>query len=190
MQRRDFMLAAAAAGGLAITGCASAALVTEPARKERRRDIDMQFYATLERLYMTVQDVRELLAKARGVLVFSTVIATGAANGEQYGEGALRVANAMDRYYSVTSTSAGLRAEAQPNAIVLLFMTQEVLDNFRNSKDWFAGVDASVAVLKTAANGNVDPRSMTADVLAFVLTGNNLMTNLTLDGAKISPLDI
>jgi lipid-binding SYLF domain-containing protein len=158
-------------------------------RGKRRHEIDAGIDATLARLYTAAPGAHELLTKAHGVLVFPSVIAAGLWVG-QYGEGALRTGNTTAGYYSTASASIGLQIGAQSKALIFLFMTQDALDTFRKREGWAVGGDASVAVLKIGANGNIDTNSATAAVLAFVLTNSGLMANLTLEGTKVSRLNI
>ena len=69
-------------------------------------------------------------------------------------------------------------------------MTQEALDRFTSSEGWAAGVDATVAVIKVGANGNVDTSTATSPVEAFVLTNAGLMAGVSLEGVKVSRLVI
>jgi lipid-binding SYLF domain-containing protein len=194
MQRRDFIFSSASlAAAMAVAGCATTATTTtttdtKTGADKRHSEIEAGVDATLPRLYSSVQGSRELVAKATGVLVFPRVIAAGLVVGGQYGEGALRVKNKTDGYYSLTSVSIGLQAGAQSKAVIFLFMTQESLNKFRDKEGWAAGVDASVAVLKVGANGVVQAVPAETPVVAFVLTNAGLMANLTLEGTKISRL--
>ena len=104
------------------------------------------------------------------------------------GEGALRVGGNTIDYYSTASASIGLQIGAQSKAIIFLFMTQEALDKFRGSQGWTAGVDASVAVIKAGANGDVDLNTATQQVNVIVMTNAGLMANLTVEGTKITKL--
>jgi lipid-binding SYLF domain-containing protein len=122
--------------------------------------------------------------------VFPTVLQAGFVVGAQYGEGALRVGNANDGYYSMTSGSIGWQAGAQSRAVVIMFMTQEELNKFRNSKGWSAGADASVAVAKIGANGAVDTNTAKQSVVAFFLTNAGLMADLSIQGTKVTKLDL
>ena len=133
---------------------------------------------------------RELVSKARGVLVFPSVLQAGFIVGGQYGEGALRVGGSTVGYYSTISGSFGLQAGAQSKAIIFLFMTQDALDKFRNADGWSVGGDASVALVKMGANGAIDSNTATAPVEVFVLTNAGLMGDLSLQGTKVSRLKI
>lgn len=201
MQRRDFMLktaASLAATGLVLTGCSTSATSTATkgagesttSSARRRREIDTGADSTLTRLYSTGRGVRELVEKANGVLIFPSVIAAGLGVGGEYGEGVLRTGGTPVDYYNLASVSFGLQIGAQSKAVVLLFMTQDSLNKFRNSQGWSVGADASVAVLKIGANGNVEVSPNSGPVLAFVMTNAGLMANLTLEGTKITKLKI
>jgi lipid-binding SYLF domain-containing protein len=195
MQRRNFILkstAALAFGGLTLAGCTTTKSSGDSAATDRskRQSIDSSVDGTMSRLYSTVRGSRELVAKARGVLVFPSVIQVGFVVGGQYGEGSLRVGGATTGYYSTISGSFGLTAGAQSKALIFLFMTQDALDKFRSSDGWSAGADASVALIKVGANGDIDSTTATAPVEAIVLTNAGLMADVSLNGTKVSRLKI
>jgi lipid-binding SYLF domain-containing protein len=196
MQRRQFMLkttASLAVAGFALAGCTTTTTGQNDAKAapgSRRRELESSADTTLSRLYTTVPGSRELIAKSRGVLIFPSVIAAGLVVGGQYGEGVLRTGGRTAGFYKTISASFGFQAGAQSKALIFLFMTQDALDKFNSRDGWSVGGDASVAVLKMGANGAVDTTSATAPVEAFVLTNAGLMANLTLEGTKVSKLDI
>lgn len=193
MLKRTFVLKTAALltiAGLTLSGCTTTTSSGKADAGAIRTDVDQGVDSTLNRLYAEVKGSRELVTKANGVLVFPRVIAAGLVVGAEYGRGALRSKGANEGYYSISSVSVGLQAGAQSKAVVMLFMTQEALDKFRNSKGWTAGVDASVAILKVGANGEIDTTTATGPVQALVLTNAGLMANLTLEGTKITKLEL
>lgn len=195
MQKRNLVLKAAAAlivGSLALTGCTTTPDKPDNAatNASKRQAIDSSVDATLSRMYSTVKGSRELVAKSRGVLVFPDVIQAGFIVGGQSGNGALRVGGSTVGYYNTSSLSVGLQAGAQSKAIVFLFMTQDALDSFRKSEGWAAGADASVAVVKVGANGAVDSNTATAPVEVLILTNAGLMGDLSVNGTKVTKLNI
>lgn len=192
-QRLLLTLLAAMFTAAAMTGCGTTSTVTTTSETtnnvaQQRREIDTNVSASLTRLYNNTPGSRELVSKAKGVLVFPSVIAAGLGVGGEYGQGALRINNATTDYYSLGSVSVGLQIGAQSKAIYFLFMTQEALDKFRASQGWSVGADASVAVLRAGANGAIDINTVQGPVVAFVLTNAGLMANLTLEGTKITRL--
>ncbi|CAE6801785.1 BPSL1445 family SYLF domain-containing lipoprotein [Paraburkholderia haematera] len=195
MQKTKFILKAAAAivaGTLALSGCTTTS--DQPAsaatNMSKRQSIDASVDGTLSRLYSSVKGSRELVAKAQGVLVFPSVVQAGLIVGGEHGDGALRIEGSTYGYYSTTSASVGLQAGAQSKTVVILFMTRDSLDKFKNSDGWSAGADASVALVKVGANGTVDTTTGTAPVEAIVLTNTGLMGDISVDGTKISRLKI
>ena len=195
MQRRNFMLkttAALAFGGLALAGCTTTSGTPDNASTDmsKRQSIDASVDGTMSRLFQTVPGSRELVSKARGVLVFPSVIQAGLIVGGQYGEGSLRVGGGTVGYYSTVSGSFGLQAGAQSKAIIFLFMTQDSLDKVRNTDGWSAGGDASVALVKMGANGAIDTTTATAPVEVFVMTNAGLMGDISINGTKVSRLKI
>ncbi|MDX3907662.1 MAG: YSC84-related protein [Pigmentiphaga sp.] len=191
MKRRQFLYASAAAGLLVAAGCTT----TNPQNGDgspaaRRARIDSGVNEALNRLYATVQGARELGTKAEGILVFPSVISAGLVVGGEYGEGALREGARTTAYYSTASGSFGFQAGAQSKALIFMFMNQAELDRFKASKGWTAGVDGSVAVVKAGVNAAVDVNTARAPVVAFALTNAGLMANLTVEGTKITRLDL
>ncbi len=160
-----------------------------PLTTDAMREIDSGYQATLDRLFVTTPGSRELVDKARGVLVFPRVIGVGMVVGGEYGRGMLRVDGAVDSYYKTTSGSVGLQIGAESKSIVFLFMTQDALDRFRASRGWSGGVDASVAFLKLGANGTVDVNTARAPTVAFVMTNSGLMANVSLEGTKVTRIE-
>lgn len=199
MLKREFLLKSAASVGAAallLAGCtttpmsrtdSSATDKSMASNLTKKEKIDAGVTSTLDRLYKTVPGSRDLVNKANGVLVFPSVLAAGFVVGGEYGEGALRVRDKTVGYYNTVTGSFGLQIGAQSKAIIFLFMTQDALDKFRNSKGWTAGVDASVAVVRAGVNGAVTSANQPVNVI--VMTNAGLMANLNVEGSKITKLD-
>lgn len=195
MQRRKFLgstTASLSITALALAGCTMTRdqTPTPAIDTSKRQSIDASINGTISRVYATVPGSRELIAKSQGMLVFPSVVEVGFVVGGQYGEGALRVGGSSVGYYSTVSAAFGLLAGAQSKALVFIFLTQDALNPFRQSKGWAAGADASVAVVKVGANGSIDTTSATTPVQVIALTNAGLMGNLSLEGTKVSPMNI
>lgn len=188
MNKRYF-LATALVAALATTACTTTSNQSgDPAA--RRTSIDSSVDSALSKLYAQAPGSRELVAKSKGVLVFPSVVSAGLGIGGSYGQGALRAGGKTDGYYSTTAASVGLLAGADSKAVYVLFMTQEALDKFRNSKGWTAGADASVTMLKVGASAAVDTQTVQQPVVGYALSNAGLMANLSLDGTKVNKLDL
>ncbi|WP_322011212.1 YSC84-related protein [Paraburkholderia sp. J12] len=195
MQLKKITLKAAAAlaiGTFALAGCTVTPDKPDNAatNASKRQAIDASVDGTLTRLYSTVKGSRELVAKSRGVLVFPDVIQAGFIVGGQSGNGALRVGGATIGYYNTSSLSVGLQAGAQSKSVVFLFMTQDALNEFRQSEGWTAGAGAAVALLNVGANGAIDTTTATAPVEVVVLTNAGLMGDVSINGTKVTKLKI
>ena len=187
------IVAAATLAVGSITGCSTtttkdSSATDSPAAKRRAIDADVD--AALARLYAQEPSAREMVAKARGTLVFPSVISAGFVIGGSYGQGALRVGGQSARYYSTAAGSVGLLAGAEAKSVFLLFMTDEALAKFRASEGWTVGADASVTLVNVGANAQVDSKTAQQAIVGYVLTKGGLMANLSLDGTKITPLAI
>jgi len=183
-----------AAIGLAIASVTFAGCTTTMPDKDAsagttRNTINAGIDSTLSKLYQTAPASRELVARAKGVLVFPNVLEAGFVIGGEYGKGALRVNNRTEGYYSTTAGSVGFQAGAQSKAIVVLFMTQDSLDKFRNSDGWTVGADATVALANVGANGNIDSNTVQQPIVGFVMTNGGIMAGVSLQGAKISKIN-
>ena len=58
----------------------------------------------------------------------------------------------------------------QSKAVIFLFVTQDVLDKFRISPEWTAGVDASCVVIKAGANGDIDLNAALSSRVRLICT--------------------
>lgn len=157
---------------------------------EQRQEINLRSDPALERLYTNANEARDLVQRAAGVLVFPRVLSASFVVGGEHGEGVLRVNGQPQGYYSTTSGSIGFQAGAQSKAIVILFMTPEALDHFRNSNGWTAGADATVAVANIGANGRIDSNTLREPIIGFVMTNAGLVAGVSLNGTKIEKLPL
>ncbi len=190
MDKRTFLLAgASAAAGTILAGCTTTGSApSDPAA--RRASINSAVDRALSDLNKQVQGSGELVSKARGVLVFPNFVQAGFIVGGGSGEGALREGGSTTSFHRMTTASVGWLAGAQSVAIIYLFNTTDALAKFKASSGWQAGADASVSLINVGATGRVDTSSASQAVNAFVLTNAGLMASLSLDGSRITKLDI
>ena len=169
-----------AASLAALPGTASAASAAE---------IDEAVDEALVEFRKDIDGSDEFLQTAKGYLVFPRVIKVGVGVGGEGGEGALRVGGSTVDYYNTFAGSVGFQLGAQAKSIVIAFMTQKALDDFRNSKGWKVGVDGSVAVIDVGAGKAIDTGNIKDPVVGFIFNSKGLMYNLTLEGSKITRID-
>jgi lipid-binding SYLF domain-containing protein len=188
MERRHLIIAAALLPLSACTTTPPGSAATDPAA--RKRDIDSGVDRALSDLTTQVPGSRELLGRAQGVLVFPRLVSAGLVVGGTGGQGALRKGRATVGYYSMAGASVGFIAGAQSRALFLLFMTPDALAKFENSSGWTAGADASVAFMDAGVNAQVNTKTLQQPVIGYALTNAGLMANLSIDGSKITRMQI
>ncbi len=175
-------------GSLSMVACTTTKPGTESAPRLDSTTLNTRADAALERLYATAPGSKGLVERAKGVLIFPSVIGGSFVVGVEHGRGVLRV-NGRDRsYYSTTAASLGWQAGGQSKAVIYVFNTQEALNNFLNSSGWSVGGEATVAAGKIGANGSIDTTSAQAPVTSFVLTNVGLEAGVSVQGAKITKI--
>jgi lipid-binding SYLF domain-containing protein len=166
--------------GVGFSGTAAAASATE---------IDTAVDGALEEFKKQVPGGAEFLGKAKGYLVFPKITKAGLVVGGEYGEGALRVGGKTEDYYNIASASFGLQIGAQQYAIVMVFLEEEAMQKFRDSKGWEAGVDGSVAIAEWGAGDDINTKTFKDPIVAFVYGNKGLMAGISIEGSKITKLE-
>ena len=138
----------------------------------------------------TVPGCNEAAEKAQGMLVFPDVTKGAVIVGGSYGEGALIVNNETAGYYSTAAASIGLQLGGESASQIIMFMTIETLDDFRNSSGWEAGVNAKVAMVDKGKAADIKSMITNNPVIAFVFGQKGLMGDLSVEGAKVTKLDL
>jgi lipid-binding SYLF domain-containing protein len=155
-----------------------------------KQEIDAYVDEALAQLYLHSKAAEQLAKQAKGLLIFPRVYKAGLLVGGEYGEGALKINGESVVYYNIAAGSLGLQAGVQRKSEIIMFMTEESLRNFRSSKGWVVGVDGSVAIIKLGAGGKLDSNTLKQPIIGFIFSNAGLMFNLTLEGSKITRLDL
>lgn len=167
----------------------AALLPAAPAWSATKAEIDAKVQEAVENFHKQTSAGKTLSEKAVGMLVFPEVIKAGVGVGGEYGEGSLLVKGRPVAYYSTASASIGFQLGAQVKSQVILFMNHKVLQDFRKSRGWKAGVDGSVALATLGAGGEIDTNTMKEPIIGFIFSNKGLMYNLTFEGSKITRLE-
>ena len=155
---------------------------------ETANAIDVGVDATLQQFKKDIKAGDEFLQSAKGVLVFPKVIKAGFVIGGAYGEGALRIAGETVDYYNSVAASWGFLAGAQSVRTIIVFMQEDALKKFRDSKGWEAGVDGSVTLVNVGAAGTIDTTNIKDPIVGFVFGNKGLMADLSLTGSKYTKI--
>ncbi|WP_123791748.1 YSC84-related protein [Pacificibacter maritimus] len=176
--RRTFMIGLGATSLLA--ACNNGLTGNGGPRIEARAD------ASLDYLYNTYPNTRDLREKSVGMLVMPLVTKAGLGVGGSYGRGVLRVNDVTVDYYSSTQASVGLQIGAQQYAHVLFFMTNDALATFRRSSGWAAGADIEYALNNRGENLSAETTTSRSPVIAVVFGQAGLIAGATVEGIKYS----
>jgi len=159
---------------------------TSPAKTAK--EINSEVNAALKLFSQHVKGGKEFLNAAKGVLVIPNIVKAGLGVGGEYGEGAMRIGGKTVEYYSLAAGSVGFQIGAQKTNLILVFMQDEALKNFRKSSGWKAGVDGSVAFIDVGAGKSLDTVNVKDPIVAFMFGQRGLMANATVEGAKFTKL--
>ena len=153
------------------------------------KEIDASADAAMDRFYKQVKDAKEVVRRAKGMLVLPNVKKGALIVGGEYGQGSMRVGGKTVEYYSMISGSVGFQIGGQAKDIIIAFMTSDALKKFRNSKGWEAGVDGNVALVTLGAGESAITAMSNDPIVAFVFDVKGLIADISLRGAKFNKLD-
>ena len=156
-----------------------------PAEAASKKKIDRRVNDALAEFHDVVHNADSVLKRAEGVLVFPIITKGGLGIGYEGGNGALQIDGKTVQYYRLDSPSIGLQLGVQQRRQILVFLSKEALDKFRNSSRFEIGVDGSVTLVTLDAGGEVSSETFNKPVVGFVFGAKGLMYNISLEGAKI-----
>lgn len=172
--------------GMVLSNAAMAAFTAEDAAK-----LDAEANATVAKFKADTKGAAEVLAKAKGVLVCPKIIKGGLGIGAEGGKCVLTTGSDKPLYYSSIGLKTGLIAGAESHSMILALNTDEALAKFtKGEREWEFGVDASVAVAKIGAGGDLDTTNLKKDVVSFIFGSKGLIGDLTWEGSRFKKLDI
>jgi lipid-binding SYLF domain-containing protein len=154
------------------------------------KEIDASADAAMDRFYKNVKDAKEVVQKAKGVLIMPNMTKGAFIVGAEYGQGAMRIGGKTREFYSMGAGSLGLQFGGQSRDIIIAFMTSETLKKFRASSGWEAGVDGGITLIKVGAGESAITAMANKPIVAFVLDAKGLMLDVSLKGAKFNKLDM
>jgi lipid-binding SYLF domain-containing protein len=149
-------------------------------------EIDRKVKTALKDLYGESASAKAMSEKAKGILVFPSIVKGGFVVGGQYGEGALLKAGKTAGYYDTIQVSYGLQAGAQTYGYALFFMTDSAMKWLDKSGGWEVGVGPSIVVADEGTALSTTTTTFQADIYAFFFDQRGLMGGLGLQGTKIT----
>ena len=164
-------------------------LFAAPAGAKTAAEIDAGVEAARDQCAAEVPGCEPAAERSQGMLVFPKVTKGAIGVGGSYGEGALIVDDKPAGYYSTAAASIGLQLGGETYSQIIMFMTKDALDSFRNSSGWEVGANAKVAMIDQGKAADVNSVIANNPVVAFVFGQQGLMGDLSVEGAKITKLD-
>jgi lipid-binding SYLF domain-containing protein len=151
--------------------------------------IERDAKAALAELYATTPAAKVLGEKAKGVLVFPSILKAGLIIGGQGGNGALFVDGKVVGYYNTAAASYGLQAGAQEFAYAMFLMTDAAGESLKNRDGWEVGVGPSIVVVDEGVAKSLTTTTANDDVYAFIFGQKGLMAGIGIQGSKITKIN-
>jgi lipid-binding SYLF domain-containing protein len=153
-----------------------------------REQLERDAHQALTSLYAKNDAARLLGEKAKGILVFPSIVKAGFMFGGQLGEGVLTKQGRVAGYYNSVAASWGLQAGLQVFGYALFFMNDKALAYLDKSDGWEIGVGPSIVVVDAGMGASLTSTTITQDVYAFIFDQKGLMAGIGIQGSKITKI--
>lgn len=177
MRRMLFLLVAASACSIAVTGCKTAPSSTE-GKAEVQKDSD----AALVKAKTNDPTVTNVFQAAHGSAVFPKIGKGAVGVGGAYGKGVLYQGGQVVGYCDVSQASIGLQLGAQTYTEIICFEDQKSFDRFKAGKFTF-DAQATAVALESGAGANA---KYSDGVTVFTMDEAGLMFEAAIGGQKFS----
>jgi len=172
-----------------VATAAMATTIPRAALATSAAEINRDAAAALTKLYARAPVAKMLSQKAKGVLVFPSMVKAGFMFGGQIGEGALQKGGRTVAYYNSVAASYGLQAGIQTFGYALFFMTDEAVYRLDSSAGFEVGVGPSIVVVDQGVAKTLTTTTIKSDIYAFIFDQKGLMAGLGIQGSKITRID-
>jgi lipid-binding SYLF domain-containing protein len=150
-----------------------------------------QAKVTEEKFKAETKGADAVFAGAKGVLVCPKITKMGIGIGYEGGECVLTAGSSEAIYYSTRALKVGALLGVAKHSMILVFNTDEVLAKFTSGeREWEIGADASVAIAKVGAGGDIDTTNLKKDVISFMFGQKGLIGDLSFEGSSFKKLDV
>ncbi len=171
--RRSFL---AGAGALGLSACAPSA--------PNYRILDQESLNVKTRLFNTYAPAKRAAEDAAGYLVFPEITKAGLVVGGMTGEGTLYSKDNVIGHYAVKAGSVGLQAGLQYFSMIVYFMTEEAMANFRAYSGVEIGTDVEYALPDYgSASYGASSATYRKPVYALIFNQGGAMLGASLKGA-------
>jgi len=160
--------------------------LARPAPAASAAELNRSAAAALRNLTATNSAAKMLSHRAKGILVFPTMVKAGFMFGGQIGEGALLRGGRTVGYYNSVAASYGLQAGVQSFGYALFFMNDAALRQLDATHGFEIGVGPSIVLVDQGVGKTLTSNTLTSDVYAFVFSQKGLMAGIGVQGSKIT----
>jgi lipid-binding SYLF domain-containing protein len=171
---------------LAVAALAMLGLTARPVHAAGASEISANARAALRKLYASNPSAKILGDKAKGILVFPSILKAGFIFGGQGGDGAMLKGGKTVGYYRTLAASYGFQAGIQEFGYALFFMTDSALNYLAQSKGWEIGSGPSVVIVDEGLAKSISSTTLSQDVYAFIFNQKGLMAGIGIQGSKIT----
>lgn len=188
MKSKTIALVLASASALTLApSCANGPVANANSANSSAAKISKDSRAALASLYAQNPSAKALGRKAKGVLVFPSVIKGGLVVGAQAGNGAMiRDTGEISGFYQTTAASYGLQAGVQEFGYALFFMNDNAYRNINRTSGWEVGSSPSLVVVDKGKSASLSTATLNKSTYAFFFNQRGLMGGLGLQGSKIT----
>ena len=172
---------------LLLAGVVVAASATVASARDRS-SLDRDAAAALRNLTSGDTSASLLASKAKGVLVFPSIVKAGFMFGGQMGNGTLFKRGSVVGHYNSLAASYGFQAGVQVFGYALFFMNDSAMAYLDKSQGWEIGVGPSIVIVDKGVGKSLTSTTLTHDVYAFIFDQRGLMAGVGIQGSKITKL--
>jgi lipid-binding SYLF domain-containing protein len=167
---------------LFVTGCETA-----PESEAKRESLQQSAQAALNEMTTTDPTLREVLDRSAGYAIFPEVGKGAFIVGGAYGRGVVYERGKMIGYADISQASVGFQAGGQSYSELVVFMSQDALNNLRGGK-FDVGANAEAVAL---TQGIARQANFSKGVGVFVVPRGGLMAGISVQGQILDfvPLD-
>ena len=181
------LLLASATFTALLSSCTTGPLTRANAASSSATKISRDSRAALATLYDRNPSARVLGRKAKGILVFPSVVRGGLVVGGQAGNGAMiRDTGEISGFYQTVAGSYGLQGGIQTFGYALFFMDDQAYENLRRTGGWEIGSSSSVVIVDKGMARGLTNATLNKGTYAFFFNQRGLMAGLGLQGSKIT----
>jgi lipid-binding SYLF domain-containing protein len=182
MLKRRLVLAVLAAAYMA-----SGPVFVDRAVAASAEEINANADAALARLQKSQPVTEEMLANAKGILIFPKIIKAGLILGAAGGDGVLRVDGKPEAYYRSTAASYGFQSGITKFGYVMFLMDDESLNYIRETAGWEVGVGPTITVADdNIISSRLSTSTVQEGIYVFFVNQTGYFAGAGIEGTKIT----